>query len=114
MGIGKSCGNDLFYSLDSEWINFQGKVAFIGICRFKLTGFKKEIQQIIFSDPEVFKKKGEVIAIIRYKDYQIEVHMPVEGTLIQINKKIVKGERNILLEYPEKQSFQYQNNSFYA
>ena len=31
-------------------------------------------------------KKGDLVAWIRYKDYKIEILMPVDGSIVQINK----------------------------
>ncbi|SEN98147.1 hypothetical protein SAMN05660816_01801 [Niastella yeongjuensis] len=36
---------NLYYTNDHEWIDFQGVVAYVGVCRFKLSGFK-EIHKI--------------------------------------------------------------------
>ncbi len=95
-----SAGKDLYYTKDHEWIDFQGTVAYAGICSFKLLGFK-EIHQIFFTGYPGLKKHGEVIATIRYKDYQVTAHMPVEGKLVEINEALLSGNRNILLQYPE-------------
>lgn len=91
---------DLYYTNDHDWIDFQGKVAYIGVCRFKLTGFR-EVQQIIVNDPLGFKDKGDVIATIRYNDYLVNAHMPVDGKVIQLNEYLTKGDYSILAEQPE-------------
>jgi hypothetical protein len=59
---------DLYYTPDHDWINFQGRVAYVGIGSFKLTGFKK-IQQLFFQEPNDFCKQGDIIASIVYHDY---------------------------------------------
>ena len=46
-------------------------------------------------------KQGEVIASVKYNDYRIDVHMPVDGKLVQINDTLVSGNQNILLQQPE-------------
>jgi glycine cleavage system H protein len=96
----KSSKPDLYYTKDHEWIDFQGTVAYTGVCSFKLLGFR-EIQQIIFYESTGFKKRGEVIATIKFNDYQVEAHMPVDGKLVQVNETLVTGNQNILLQYPE-------------
>ncbi|MGZ8558315.1 MAG: glycine cleavage system protein H [Chitinophagaceae bacterium] len=100
MNSGKTTNKDLYYTKDHEWINFQGTVAYTGICHFKLLGFK-EIHQIRFKEPSGFKKKGEVIATITYKDYQIEAHMPVDGKVIEVNEALLSGNRSGLLQHAE-------------
>ena len=100
MNITKSSTKDLYYTKDHEWINFQGSVAYAGVCPFKLIGFK-EIQQINFSHPLGFMKEGDLIATIKYEDYAIEVHMPVDGKIMDINPAISMGELNILLQQTE-------------
>ncbi|HEY0731470.1 MAG TPA: hypothetical protein VGD33_03540 [Chitinophagaceae bacterium] len=96
----KSSKPDLYYTKDHEWIDFQGTIAYTGVCSFKLLGFR-EIQQIIFYESTGFKKRGEVIATIKFNDYQVEAHMPVDGKLVQVNETLVTGNQNILLQYPE-------------
>ena len=100
MNIEKSTNKDLYYTKDHEWIDFQGTVAYVGVCSFKLTGFK-EIHQIIFNEPSGFKKQGEIIATIKYNDYLIEAHMPVDGKVVKFNEKLVSGNPNILLDCAE-------------
>ena len=91
---------DLYYTNDHEWIDFQGTVAYVGVCSFKLSGFK-EIHQLTFREPSGFKKRGEIIATITYNDYQIEAHMPVDGKLVEINSTLLSGNQDILLQHPE-------------
>lgn len=100
MEIEKSATKDLYYTKEHEWIDFQGSVAYIGISRFKLIGFK-EIQQVIFNDPTGFKHKGDLIASIKYNDYQVEVTMPVDGKLIKVNTDLIYGDQDLLLNHAE-------------
>lgn len=100
MNTQQSTKKDLYYTKDHEWINFQGSVAYIGICKFKLTGFK-QIQEINFNEPSGFKKQGEVVATVRYSDYLIEAHMPVDGKVLQVNEKLVSENPNILMDCAE-------------
>lgn len=100
MNVHNSSNKDIYYTTDHEWIDFQGSVAYSGICSFKLTGFK-QIQEIIFNEPAGFKHKGEVIAVIKCNDYQIEAHMPVDGKILQVNEKLLEGNPNFLLDCAE-------------
>lgn len=95
---------DLYYTNDYEWIDFQGAVAYIGICPFKLAGIK-EIEKIEFSEEDNSKKCGEVIASILYDDYKIDVHMPVSGRIISFNDTILSGNKNILLLEPQTSGY---------
>jgi len=95
---------DMYYTNDHEWIEFQGPVAYIGITGFKLTGFK-EIQQVIFSELSGFKKRGESIAAVKYNDYQIEAHMPVDGKILQVNTDLLYGDQNLLLQHAESRGW---------
>ena len=100
MNLQQSKGKDRYYTKDHEWIDFQGYVAYAGICIFKLTGFK-QVQEIVFKDPSGFKKQGEIIATLRYNDYLIEAHIPVDGKVVKFNEKLVSGNPNILLDCAE-------------
>jgi glycine cleavage system H protein len=86
---------DCYYTTDHEWINFQGSIAFIGVCNFKLLGFK-EIHDIRFIGSAGFMKKGELIATITYKDYQIEARMPVDGNVLDINDLLIANSNTLL------------------
>ncbi len=99
-----SIQKDPYYTNDHEWIQYQGTVAYTGICKFKLTGFK-QIQEINFKEPLGFKKQGEVIATIKYNDYLVEAHMPVDGSILQVNEKLVDGNLNILLDGAESSAW---------
>jgi glycine cleavage system H protein len=99
MNSSKTSRRDVYYTNDHEWIDFQGSVAYVGICRFKLTGFK-EVSKIKLAEPGDFIKKGDLIATVMYKDYIITAAMPVNGRLIQINSKLSE-EQNILAQDPE-------------
>lgn len=100
MNTDKAAKKDLYYTKDHEWIDFQGTVAYTGVCLFKLLGFK-EIHQVEFKEIGGFKKQGEVIALIRYNDYQVEAHMPVDGKIIEVNETFISGNLNLLLQRAE-------------
>lgn len=89
-----------YYTADHEWIDFQGSVAYTGVCSFKLTGFR-EVEEFRCASPSVFFLQNEVIAHIKYRDFLIQAHMPVDGKLILINEKLLTRERNILVSEPE-------------
>jgi glycine cleavage system H protein len=100
MNTGKNAKRELYYTNDHEWIDFQGSVAYVGVCGFKLKGIQ-QIDQLIFAANEGFKEQGEVIATIQYDDYQVPVHMPVNGKVISINDALLSGDRKLLLQQPE-------------
>jgi glycine cleavage system H protein len=91
----------MYYTRDHEWIDFRGTCAYIGISKFKLIGFR-EIHEIIFNDPINYKKKGEVIAWIGYKDYKIELLMPINGSIVQINKVFSNKKLKSISDHLEK------------
>lgn len=95
-----SIKTELYYTSDHDWIEFQGSVAYVGVCSFKLTGFR-QIQEIVFSDLSSDLKKGDTIASIRYNDYRIEAKMPVDGKVIEINDKFSEGSFGTLREDAE-------------
>lgn len=100
MKLEKSTKKDLYYTRDHEWIDFQGTVAYVGICMFKLTGFK-QVHEIVFNEPSGFKKQGEILATLKYNDYLVEAHMPVDGKVVQLSEKLLSGNPNILLDCAE-------------
>ncbi|QEC67452.1 hypothetical protein FRZ67_09135 [Panacibacter ginsenosidivorans] len=91
---------DLYYTNDHEWINFQGSIAYIGVCNFKLKGIRN-VEKIIFTADMGFKKQGDVVAVIHYDDYKIPVGMPVDGKIINLNQWLLNGQHQILLQDAE-------------
>ncbi|NII27834.1 hypothetical protein HB364_22315 [Pseudoflavitalea sp. X16] len=100
MDIGKAQKRDLYYTNDHEWIDFQGSVAYVGVCGFKLKGIL-QVEQFSFVDAEGLKKQGETIATIQYDDYQIAIRMPVDGKVISLNDALMAGRQDLLLQEPE-------------
>lgn len=95
---------DLFYTQEHEWIDYQGSVAYVGVCPFKLKGIDR-IERIEFEEEDWLKKKGELVATLYYNDYTIPVHMPVDGRIINLNDKLVTGEHDALLQSPDHQGW---------
>lgn len=100
MNVAKSTKRDLYYSNDHEWIDFQGAVAYIGICAFKMKGIRN-IEQIVLKEGSTVKHRGELVAVIHCEEYRIDVHMPVTGSIISTNESLFNQERHLLLEEPE-------------
>lgn len=96
----KTAAKDLYYTAGHEWISFKGTVAYIGISSFKLTGFK-EIHAITFHKPCGLVQRGELVATVRYNDYRVDLHMPVDGKIIRLNETLLSGDKNVLVRYPE-------------
>ena len=92
-----------YYTNDHEWIDYQGTVAYIGVCDFKLTGLKS-IQKIEYTDLSKIIRQGEVLATIFSDDYQIPIHMPVSGRVIENNKKTIH-EPGIILQRSVRDSW---------
>lgn len=95
---------DLYYTQQHEWINYQGSVAYVGVCAFKLKGIKS-IEKLEFNEDDWFKKKGEVLATVHFEDYEIPVCMPVDGKIINLNNKLLLGENDVLLTSPDSEGW---------
>ncbi len=75
----------MYYTIDHEWIEFQGTDALIGVSEFKLSGFR-EIHAVTFIPPVGYRQKGSVLGFLKYEDYQVAFHMPVNGTIDHVNQ----------------------------
>src|SRR5216683_2762221 len=106
MGKSKAPKRDLYYTNDYEWIDFQGSVAYIGVCELKLKDIKL-VHRIVFAEDAGLKKQGETIASIQYGDHEISIHMPVDGKVISINDTLLSDEGQQLLSDSE-------NNGWFA
>jgi glycine cleavage system H protein len=79
---------DLYFTEDHEWIDFQGSVAYIGVSGSKLTGIRK-IDKIILPEIGAFFNANEVIGSLSNGEYKIDVHMPVSGRVLSCNEELV-------------------------
>ena len=95
---------DLYFTNDHEWIDFQGSVAYIGICPFKLKGIKA-IEKIDFVEAGGLLKANEVIGSIYYGEYKINIHIPVTGKIVSYNEPLSTGNRELLLAQPENEGW---------
>lgn len=95
---------NLYFTTDHEWIDYQGSVAYTGVCGFKLIGCK-EIHALELHNAAGFKKKGEKICTLIYNDYKIPVHMPVDGKIIEINNKVLYENPCLLLQRAETEGW---------
>ena len=77
-----------FYTPDHEWIRFEGRQAYIGVCPFKLTGIPR-IDRVEFCNLSVKQPPGSLIATLISDDYSIKIHMPVEGWLVECNPRLI-------------------------
>lgn len=93
--------DNMFYTKDHEWIDFQGLIAYVGISNFKLLEFK-EIHEIRLMEPLGFARAGEVFAWIGYDDYWVEVHMPVDGWILKVNGVFLANDLAEILGHLEK------------
>ena len=90
-----------YFTHNHEWIDFQGTVAYVGICNHKLIRLKK-IKKIVFPKAQGIKKCGEVLALIYSNDDKIPVHMPVDGKIMNLNHIQLLPDLDNFLHQPEK------------
>jgi glycine cleavage system H lipoate-binding protein len=95
---------NLYYTSSHEWIRFMEKEAYIGVSHFRIAGTKK-VKEIAFVKVYGFKKKGEIFASIQIDFQQIDVRMPVNGTITKINNVNHLLNENILLTHPEMEGW---------
>jgi glycine cleavage system H protein len=100
MSKSKTVMRDLYFTIDHEWIDFQGTVAYIGVSNFKLSGLK-HIKKIAFSKSPGIKKKGDVLAIIHCKNCKVPVYMPADGRILSLNDNQPLSDLNIIQMQPE-------------
>jgi glycine cleavage system H protein len=96
----KSQKKDIYFTNDHEWIDFQGSVAYMGICSFKLKGIKA-IEKIDFAEAGNLFKANDVIGSIYYSEYKIDIHIPVAGRILSFNEALSTGNTDLLLAQPE-------------
>jgi len=91
----------MYFTKDHYWIDFRGSCAYVGVSNFKLIGLG-DIHEVSFNDPINFKTKGEIIAWLKFKDYKIDLRMPIDGSVIQINKIFSLKDRKSITTHLEK------------
>lgn len=76
-----------FYTDEHEWIDYNGSIAYVGICDHKLTGLTS-VSKVEYSQLSTIIKKGEVLATITSGKVKIQILMPVDGRVILYNEKL--------------------------
>jgi glycine cleavage system H protein len=92
---------DHYFTSEHEWIDFQGSVAYIGVCNYKVSKLKT-IEKIVFPKSSCIKKKGDVLAVIYTKTGKIPIHMPVDGKILNLKNVVVLTDLENFLQQPEK------------
>ncbi|WP_118951921.1 glycine cleavage system protein H [Taibaiella helva] len=90
----------MYYTAENEWIEYNGHNAFVGICKIKLSG-TNGIQGATFCDVLSNLERGAVIATFYHNRSAVEVYMPVDGKIIDVNKKLLDNPSLILNGAPE-------------
>lgn len=39
--------------------------------------------------------------MLKYKDFTVSAHMPVDGKVLEVNENLLNGNHNVLLDYAE-------------
>lgn len=89
-----------FYTDEHEWIDYNGSVAYVGICDFKLSGLT-DILQVQNGEMSSLLLKGEVLATIVSGKVKIKVLMPVDGRVLLYNDKL-QANPNLLTTDAQK------------
>ncbi len=87
------------YTRDHEWIDFYESYAITGISPFKLKGIRHLDKVIPLHPGGSFVREGQILAILINRDYQITIHMPVDGYVLKINEGLTGPE---ILASPDK------------
>ena len=95
MILSNSYSNSCFYTNDHEWITFEGLVAYAGVCPFKFSGIR-EITKVAFYDLPEMVAQGAVIVVVTADEYQLKIHMPVDGWITDRNYKLAEQPRLII------------------
>ena len=93
----KVIARNLYFTEDHEWIDFQGSVAYVGVCKFKLAGIKG-IQNIDFVRTSEIYQAGDIIGSINYGMFRIDIHIPVTGKLFAYNLDLLSRSRELLID----------------
>ncbi len=89
----------MYYTKDHEWIDYLGVSALIGIHKNKLSGINKIVHADFCRIPSVLTQ-GAVIAEFHSERGILPVYMPVSGSLIAINPKLLNNPSLIFNEAP--------------
>ncbi len=92
------------YTASHEWIRFTGQFAYVGISKFKTSPAKK-IKKISLVKIYGYKNRGEVFACVQMDFQLVEVHMPVGGSIVQVNDLDRLISENLLLTQAETEAW---------
>lgn len=90
----------MYYTNKHEWIEYSGHNALVGICKIKLSG-TNDIQSVACCDVLSNIEQGGVIATFSSTRSSFEVYMPVDGKIVDFNKKLLENPSLILSDDQE-------------
>jgi glycine cleavage system H protein len=91
----------MYYTKEHEWIEYNGYNAFVGICKAKLSG-PNEIHSAAFCNVLSNLERGAVVATFYYERSSFNIYMPVDGKVIDINRKLLEKPSLLLNDEAER------------
>lgn len=84
-----------YYTISHEWIDFHGSIAYTGLSSFRLKDLK-DILKTEYCNAVSTIDKGDIVATILTQDNTIFVHMPVTGSILEVNNDFIDQPGKIL------------------
>ncbi len=78
----------LYFTKNHEWVFLDGRIAYIGITKYKYA-LCKEGPAFEMSGIFTYKKEGSVYGKIHCGAHSFDINMPVSGKLVQVNRQLL-------------------------
>lgn len=78
----------LFFTKNHEWVFLDGRVAYIGITKYKCASCT-EGTSFEMSGVFTYKHVGAAYGRVRCGELTIDINMPVSGKLVQVNRQLL-------------------------
>lgn len=89
----------LYFTKNHEWVFLDGRIAYIGITKYKYAVCKED-PAFEMSGIFTYKKQGSVYGKIHCGGHSVDINMPVNGKLVQINRQLLSKQNLDFLSIP--------------
>lgn len=86
----------LYFTKSHEWVFLDGRIAYVGVTKYKCAECKDD-PSFEMSGVFAYKRKGTTYGKIRCGHQHFDIHMPVDGKLVQINNQLLTKRKEELL-----------------
>lgn len=87
----------LYFTRSHEWVYLDGRIAYVGVTKYKCADCKEEAPAFEMSGVFTYKREGTAYGKVHCGEITIDINMPVAGKLVQVNRQLLTKSKTDLL-----------------